>query len=95
MMIKKVYRAEICVFMARLRGVTSGSSSLGDFFPHFQPFSSNSAFHFISFNRSKESEVDLKKRECAVRRTLSNQRQQNRVDNVASLGGGSDEGGGA
>ena len=29
----KVYGAEICVFMARLRDVTSGLSLSGDFFP--------------------------------------------------------------
>ena len=31
----------------------------------------------------------MKKRESAAKRTLSNQRRQNRVDDVASLGGGS------
>ena len=32
LMIIKVYGAEICVFMASLRDVTSGLSLLGDFF---------------------------------------------------------------
>ena len=46
-MIKKVYGAEICVFLGRLRGVTSGLS-LSAVYSLFQPVSSISALYLHS-----------------------------------------------
>ena len=52
-MIKKVYGAEICVFMARLRDVTSGLSLSGDFCPFLAIFVDQRTFfsHFLDLNR--------------------------------------------
>ena len=47
MRIKKVYGAEICVFMAYLRGVTSGLSISGDFCPFLAIFVNQRTLFFI------------------------------------------------
>ena len=55
-MILKIYGAEICVFMARSRGVTSVLSLSGDFCP-FLAISVNQRtffFHFLDLNRFED-----------------------------------------
>ena len=56
MRIKKVYGMEICVFMARLRGVTSGLSLSGDFCLFLPIFVNQRTFffHFVDLNRFKD-----------------------------------------
>ena len=50
MRIRKVYGAEICVFMARLRGVTSGLTLAGNFWPFLAIFVDQRTFFFILYN---------------------------------------------